>query len=405
MEYLINSNDDIEIRDSIRKITSGEISISKEDHSKVFLWACENGDLEIVELLIGNIELNRRDLNNTTPFLRVCCNGYLKIVKLFIATPGFNSLNTPDVNNITPIWAACEIEHLEIVKVLIATPGFDSVNISCSSVKTTPFLLACCYGHLEIAKLLIAIPEFNSLNTPCSSGRTPFYWACIHGYLEIAKLLIAIPEFNSLNTPCSSGKTPFYWACRHGYLEIAKLLIATHGFDSLNTPDNDTNETPFYWASLNGHLEIVKLLIATPGFNSLNTQTVYKKTSFLWLCETARCLETITFLLLQDNLIRPSDTSQFSEEVQNTIKYFDTNRTYYMKKYKTSLIIDIYRLAVFLSDDYLQIKSSKFFKIIKELPTELQIKIIFATVNWHQTHILTNDFNDGLKEFVRKIEN
>jgi hypothetical protein len=83
-----------------------------------------------------------------------------------------------------------------------------------------------------------------------------------------------------------------------------------------------------------------------------------------------------------------------------------------MKKYKTSLIIDIYRLTVFLSDnyllikDYVQIKDSlKLFKIIKELPTELQIKIIFATVKWNQTYILANDFNDGLKEFVKKIEN
>jgi hypothetical protein len=76
-----------------------------------------------------------------------------------------------------------------------------------------------------------------------------------------------------------------------------------------------------------------------------------------------------------------------------------------MKKYKTSLIIDLYRLVVFLSDDYLKIKSSTFFKIIKELPSELQIKIIFATVNWNQTYILTNDFNDGLKEFTQKIEN
>jgi hypothetical protein len=89
-------------------------------------------------------------------------------------------------------------------------------------------------------------------------------------------------------------------------------------------------------------------------------------------------------------------------------------RTYYMKQYKTSLIIDIYRLVVFLSDDYLEIKSSKFFKtiksssffkIIKNLPSELQIKIIFATINLHQTYISTADFNDGLKEFVKKIEN
>jgi hypothetical protein len=49
--------------------------------------------------------------------------------------------------------------------------------------------------------------------------------------------------------------------------------------------------------------------------------------------------------------------------------------------------------------------SSRFFKIIKELPTELQIKIIFATVKWNQTYILAEDFNDGLNEFVKKIEN
>jgi hypothetical protein len=263
MDKLITSYNEYEIKLGIKKITCGEIIIRKKDHSKVFLWACWKGHLEIVKLLI--------------------------------ATPGFNELNTPNIWETTPIISACGNGHLEIVKLLIATPGFDS-----------------------------------------------------------------------LNTPDNNNTTPILLACEYGYLEIVKVLIATPGFNSLNTP-NRVNETPFYYACRNGDLEIIQIL------------------------------------LLQDNLIRSDNLSNFSTKVQKRINEFDTNRTYYMKKYKTSLIIDIYRLTVFLSDGYLKIKSSRFFNIIKELPSELQIKIIFATINWNQTYILSEDFNDGLKEFAKKI--
>jgi ankyrin repeat protein len=206
-----------------------------------------------------------------------------------------------------------------------------------------------------------------------------------------------------LNTPNIWGTTPFKSACYHSRLEIVKLLIATPGFNSLNT-QNCYKDTPFLWACYRGHLEIVKLLIATPGFDSLNIIDDTNKTPFYYACRNEH-LETIQILLLQDNLIRPTNVNIFSKKVQDRIMDVDTNRTYYMKKYKTSLIIDLYRLTVFLSDDYLQIKNSKFFKIIKKLSSELQIKIIFATIKWNQTYILTEDFNDRLKEFVRKIEN
>jgi ankyrin repeat protein len=333
MDNLIKSNNADEIKLGIEKIMSCEIIIPNEDHSKVFLWACEKG-------------------------------------------------------------------HLEIVKLLIETPGFDSLNTT-DKYGRTSFLLACANGHLEIVKLLIKTLGFNLLNTSDNPGFTPFLWACRCGHLEIAKLLITTHGFNSLNTSDKYGYTPFSWACRCEHLEIAKLLITTHEFNSLNT-FNNCRHTPFLSACYIGHLEIVKLLIATPGFDSLNIANPNNKTPFYYACRNGD-LEIIQILLLQDNLIRPSDISRFSTEVQNKIIDVDTNRTYYMRKYKTFLVIDLYRLVVFLSDDYLKIKeSSKFFKIIKNLPSELQIKIIFATVKWNQTYILTNDFNNGLKEFVKK---
>jgi ankyrin repeat protein len=266
------------------------------------------------------------------------------------------------------------------------------------------FLWACQNGHLEIVKLLIVTPEFNSLNTQDDDRKTPFVWACLRGHLEIVKLLIATPGFNSLNIPDCRGTTPFIWACYCRHLEIAKILIATPGFNSLNT-HSKFHETPFYHVCRGNDLKIAKLLIETPGFDSLNTSDEYGRTPFFFACYREH-LEILQILLLQDNLRRSHNVTLFSEKVQNIIKEVDANRPFYMKKYKTSLIIDLYRLVVFLSDDYLKIKeSSKFFKIIKGLPTELQIKIIFATIKWNQTYILAEDFNNRLKEFIRKIEN
>jgi hypothetical protein len=372
----------------------------------------------------------------------------------------FNSILSGDViiteeNHSFAFLCACQGGYLETVKLLMSIRGFDSVNTS-NYTGDTPILCACAEGHLEIVKLLISTDGFNSLNVPNLNNETAFLGACIGGHLEIVKLLIATPGFNSLNIPDNYGKTPFFWACQNGYLEIVKLLIKTPGFNSLNIPNN-VKITPIIMACTNKHLEIVKLLIITPGFNSLNN-VVNKnnKTLFTTAC-CYKCLDIITILLLQDNLIRPNDEPRslgrslqdeprvlgrslqdeprslgrsfqdeprslgrslqdepralgisrweekhFSNEVKKRIKSVETNRTYYMKKYKTSLVIDLYRLVVFLSDGYLQIKSSKFFKIIKELPTELQIKIIFASVKWNQTYILAEDFNDGLKEFVTK---
>jgi ankyrin repeat protein len=351
--------------------------------------------------------LNIKNILNKTPFLIACKNGHLEIVKLLIATPGFTSLNTPNKYKDTPFLWACKNGHLEIVKLLILTPGFNSLNTICDYEKT-PFSNACENGHLEIVKVLIATRGFNSLNIWNiwdNKGCTPLSHACINGHLEIVKFLINTPKYNKynlLNIRDNYLRTPFYHACEQGHVKIVKLFINTPRFNSLNTPDAD-GETPFYNACANNKLNIIPLL------------------------------------LVQDKLIRPKDITQFSKAVKNIINKVDNNKIFYIKQCKTPLLIDIYRLTVFLSDDYLQVKntysklnetikklpiiniyhrqvcfllnnclqnpSQRFFKIIKGLPSELQIKIIFATVNWRKTYILSKDFNDGLKDFVKKIEN
>jgi ankyrin repeat protein len=234
-----------------------------------------------------------------------------------------------------------------------------------------------------------------------------FLWACQKGHLEIVKLLIDMPGFNSLNMQDTNGTTPFHNACQFGHIEIVKLLISTPGFNSLNTQCN-YGQTAFLHACVRGHLEIVKVLISVPGFNSLNTSNNFRLTPFHYAC-FYNYLDIVTILLLQDNLIRSDNTILYSTGSKNRIIDVDANRHFYMKKYKTSLIIDLYRLVVFLSDDYLKVKednaSSKFFKIIKKMPCELKIKIIFAIINYDQTSISSQDFNNGLKNFVINIEN
>ena len=189
---------------------------------KSFYKAVEEGDTETVKKLIRsqNVNVNKADINGSTPLFMAAQNGHLEVLKLLIEQEA--SIDQIDTDRWTPLLVAVANGHLEVVKLLIEK------GASIHQIRTdgwTPLLLAAQNGHLEVAKLLIE--KEASIDQIDTEGWTPLLVAVENGHLEVAKLLI---EKGASIIHQIDGWTPLLVALQNGYLqngylEVAKLLI------------------------------------------------------------------------------------------------------------------------------------------------------------------------------------
>ena len=180
--------------------------------------ACQEGHKEIVELLLGNkqLDINKARESGATPFYIACQEGHKEIVELLLGNKKLEP-NKAKLSGTTPFYIACQEGHKEIVELLL-----DKVDISMPNKNgTTPFYIACEYGHKVIVELLLDKVDINKAR---ESGATPFYIACQEGHKEIVELLLGNEKLD-IDKARKSGATAFYIACQKGHTEIARMLI------------------------------------------------------------------------------------------------------------------------------------------------------------------------------------
>ncbi len=225
--------------------------ISAAEYDSKLIEAAENGDDELVKLLIAaGADVNKANKYGNTPLYRAAWNGHTECAKLLIAAGA--DVNKADKFGETPLYCAADKGRTECVKLLIAA-GAD-VNMA-DEDGLTPLHLAAYNGHTECVKLLIDARA--DVNKADKFGETPLYWAAKEGHTECVKLLIAAGA--DVNKADEDGDTPLSRAAWCGHAEYVKLLI-TAGAD-VNKADKDGN-TPLHKAEERGHTECAKLLRA-----------------------------------------------------------------------------------------------------------------------------------------------
>jgi len=315
---------------------------------------------------------------------------------------------------------ACKDGDIQYVKNNISPENVNTAD----EYKMTLFAFACDSGHTEIVELILQTAGFTGLNDyDCGYDRNaPFIMAALGGYIDIVKLFLKTPGFDLLNMVNYDGNTAFMEACRMGHIEIAKLLLNTPGFSVLNIKTFRRGRTALIWACEYGRQKIVKMLLEAEGFNSLNEKNHREESALDLACEYGY-IEIVELLMIQPNIIVPTDVKEDSrwvdktdkdikdkEKVKILIGSYNKNPQKTVRELIVKKNLDIYRLIVFYCDGYFVInettdintKNKRFFEIIKKLPLELQALLIHRLSGSTKNVITGIMFDENIINFIEK---
>ena len=194
-----------------------------------FLLACGQNRVEVVNLLLPKVDVNR----TYSPFeqsalLFACRRGHLEVVELLLSKGA--QIDLRDEENDTPLHAAVRCGHVKLVKMLLER----GANVQLSSKYRynkfcgTPFHTAIWYDQYDTVRLLLdagcdpnfPVPEWNAL--------TPLVIASMNGHTGIIKLLLergAMIDFHNLDDSGHNPVSAIQQACYYGKVDAVRLLI------------------------------------------------------------------------------------------------------------------------------------------------------------------------------------
>ena len=312
-------------------------------------FACEEGDLELVSLILSDREY-RSDMqcsDGKTPLHSVCSSKKVtvskrsKIVKMLLAhrpslvsaidntgrtvlhfavTTGDSEMislllsteasliNVLDSQGQTPLHCAClntRESNEEVVNLLLAYNECDP-NVEDKDGNTVLQTALSEQNHREVRLLLLS--SKCNVNTNIN-GYTPLHFVCEEGDLELVSLILSNREYRS-DMQCSDGKTPLHSVCSRKKvtfsmrLKIVKMLLAHR--PSLVSAIDNTGRTALHFAVTTGDSETVSLLLSTEA-SLINVQDNRGQTPLHCACfKTRFYLGGILKLLLAYNECDPN---------------------------------------------------------------------------------------------------
>ena len=254
--------------------------------SKEFLSEAEKNNTKTVEYFLkAGMSADVKAESETTPLIWACYNGNMEMVKMLISY-GAN-VNWSNKDGFTPLMAAVETNNLKIVKYLLQNKA--KVNVATLVDKTTPLHIACYNGDKECAEILVVAGA--NVNAKNSHNITPIITAALYGNEEIIDYLKSsgavlnkdnatelalgmISNGNSKNTGFlielganinisdKNGKTLLHTSVENKDLRNTELLIKNGANPNAEMKtEDDNNITPLLLAVIADDFDIVKLLI------------------------------------------------------------------------------------------------------------------------------------------------
>ncbi|RGP69077.1 hypothetical protein FLONG3_7930 [Fusarium longipes] len=200
----------------ITETLTGDIDAGGTDRTPMS-WACEQGHLGIVKVLISRPDYKQKDLDRSwTPLILASKNGNIDIVKVLIED-GVNIDRT--VKNENAISFASKKGHVGIVRALLdagADPNFSVVN------DTSLLYIATKNGHLGIVRALLdagADPHFSDVN-----DTSLLHIATGQGHEEVVKLLLE-GGVNVNRANYADSRPLHFSARRQGSVTVMKELL------------------------------------------------------------------------------------------------------------------------------------------------------------------------------------
>lgn len=169
------------------------INIRNNDNLTPLMYACENGLLEPVEILLArgsNINLKAGGTRKgSTPIILAARGGHIKVVQTLLKYQV--NPNSTTIDGKTALMFAAQHGYVDTAEVLIKSGA--EVN-SRDKASYTPLMLAAEKGHLEMVKLLVKYgADVKLVRTP-GSYDTASYLATVAGNIYISQYLVTIRD-------------------------------------------------------------------------------------------------------------------------------------------------------------------------------------------------------------------
>ena len=248
-----------------------DLSVKDYGGRTSFHYACINGCIEVVELLIQNFkfekDLNSADNNGSTAFHLACEYGQSKIVNLLwkqLYAKTKNEFNDKNKYGFSSFHLALINGFTDTAEMLIDLSNSNNLNLDLGGWEV--FHLACKGGQTGIVKLLLETYEEteiqNVLNAKNMFGQTAFHLACLHGFTETAEILIHESILKNIKLDLGGWKI-FHGVCKNGQTNVVEMLLKKYAEQNidLNTENPYGGWKSFDLAKKNGHTKTVDMIL------------------------------------------------------------------------------------------------------------------------------------------------
>jgi ankyrin repeat protein len=235
------------------------INKNQDELNESLAEACENGNLDLVKLLLTDkdLPLKAKEYYVTKQFeysnslIIACKNGHLDIAKYLLTSEDLKNTKRSDNEIGAALSTSAAYGHLDIVKFLLTDDNVDYIDIF---ENPNSFISACGSGELEIVKYLLVSPDIKVHVDP-QKYVIGFQRACANNYVNVAKYLLEDTDLLQ-NITSSTYKEIFSNVRRYSSVDALDYLLK-------NTYINEHVDinSQFITAIQDKNFEIVKYFI------------------------------------------------------------------------------------------------------------------------------------------------
>jgi ankyrin repeat protein len=222
-------------------------------------YAAVGGHKEIVTFLLSKgAQANTRDEQGSTPLMWACEDGHLDVVQILHGETEGQGLEGRNNYGCTALHDSARGGHKEIVSFLLSKGAEATAR---DEDDTTPFMCACANGHLEVVQMLFKATEGQGLEDRDNNGFTALHCAAIKGYKDVVAFLLS--KGVQASTKDTWQETSLMKACRRGEVGVVQLLLKHTGGQGLSER-NSQGKTALHLASSGSgstSTEVVKVLL------------------------------------------------------------------------------------------------------------------------------------------------
>ncbi|KAF0718273.1 Aste57867_1794 [Aphanomyces stellatus] len=215
--------------DIVRGLPPDVLAGTPHEAGKSLLQAVQNGqnDIALKLLELDAININVRDETGDTVFIVACLNSKLRIVDAILGRKDFHeTINEKGDMRRTAFAQSCQMGLLSVVARLLQEPRID-INAT-DEIDDTALTLACFFGCTGVVELLLALPpESHDINWQIlSTGNTALSHAASEGHTEIVRMLLQFPGIDA--SICNvDNMRPFDLALENKHYSVVHQFLLT----------------------------------------------------------------------------------------------------------------------------------------------------------------------------------